>query len=885
MQKKGNNVNQIAVVLAIIVILVIALSIGWASFNSSLQFDSAAMVRIKSDIRVTGFNYVYGTNNALSSNENYNVKSVFGTINLPDISSTVKYRVEITNMQLAASVNMGINSLSGLPNNLDVLSIEDYSLKTKICDDNNSNDCGTGAQKTFYITIGYKNSSSFDASNTEYNFNLDFEFKKVHDIIYTGFTNPPISPKTVMDGDVVTISFGSDANDVIRVISGGANLVLNTDYTYQNKVLNILTPIRDDVHIVNPSIFSITYVLNGGVQANGQITSFSMDNPENILAPTKEGYNFGGWYETSDFKTEVITSTSQLTGNTTLYASWGNGIAKIGNDYYSTLQEAINHVPTNNEETTVVLLSNTSELLTVASGKNIVFDLQNYTISNPSDGPVIQNNGSIKISNGTITSDATQGVINVNSGASLVMTGGTITMTGTKQAIYNDKGTVTISGTAYLSSTSTQRAAVQNQAGSTLTITGGTIISTRYYGVDNKGTMTIGTSDGNVSITSPSITGSSYGISSNSNYSFYDGIIKGKTDAVNNINRINHIESGYFLDNSTEDINGDTYKTLRLMKKAVVTFNPNEGTVSEATRNVNIGSEIGTLPKPIRNNYIFEGWFTELDDGREITSTEIITDDVEFFAHWISSSEVVVARIDNTDYSSVQQAVDAAKNNKETTITLVRDTIENVTISAKKNIVLDLGNYKIDNGTSYSSITNNGKLKLISGTITSNSDSASAVNNNSGATFVMTGGSIIATGKRQAVYNDGGTVTISGGTLTAKAFVENSNHRGTVQNLANSTITITGGTITSSATNGIAFTNLGTATIGIKDGNISSSSPILNGLTTGVNNTGTLNFYDGIIRGTNITIDGNINEIEDNATRIDSTETINGVTYQTTTLN
>ena len=165
MNKKRNNVNKVTIVSIIIVILVLCLTIGWSSFNSSMQIDSLAMVRIKSDIRVTGFNSVTNTNNGTSSNENYNVKSVNGTVNLPNASSTVKYRVQVTNMELASNVHMGINSITGLHNNLDILSIEDYSMKSKICDDNDITDCGTGSQKTFYITIGYKDSSYFDSNN------------------------------------------------------------------------------------------------------------------------------------------------------------------------------------------------------------------------------------------------------------------------------------------------------------------------------------------------------------------------------------------------------------------------------------------------------------------------------------------------------------------------------------------------------------------------------------------------------------------------------------------------------------------------------------------------------------------------------------------------
>ena len=251
-----NTDNKITMISLIIVILVLSLSIGWSAFNSSLQVDSAVLVRIKSDIRITGFNYISGTNGSSSSNDNYNVNYVFGTINLPNETSTVKYKVEITNMELASNVNMGIKSLSGLPDNLKIVSIDDYTLKSKICDDNNSNDCGTGAQKTFYITIGYKDSASFDSSNTTYNFNIDFEFKKVHDIIYTGFDNPPISPKTFMEEEMPTITFTDTLND-LKILSGGNNLILNTNYTLNNQILTFITPINDDIYIINPTIYTM----------------------------------------------------------------------------------------------------------------------------------------------------------------------------------------------------------------------------------------------------------------------------------------------------------------------------------------------------------------------------------------------------------------------------------------------------------------------------------------------------------------------------------------------------------------------------------------------------------------------------------------------------
>ena len=260
MKKKKSNVNRVTIISIIIVLLVMCLSIGWSSLNSIMHLGSISMVRINSDIRVTGFNHTTASNGGISEGEEYNVKSVSGALNLPNANSTITYKVEITNMQLPNNTYMGIKSMTGLPNNLKIVSITDYTLKDKICDSNDPTDCGSGSQKTFYITIGYKD-NAYDSTNTHYGFNLDFEFKKVYDITYSGFTNPPLSPLTVMDGDMPVITFNSDAQDLLNVTSGGNTLVLGTNYTYTNKVLTFITAVRDHLYISNPSVYTITYEL------------------------------------------------------------------------------------------------------------------------------------------------------------------------------------------------------------------------------------------------------------------------------------------------------------------------------------------------------------------------------------------------------------------------------------------------------------------------------------------------------------------------------------------------------------------------------------------------------------------------------------------------
>jgi hypothetical protein len=118
--------------------------------------------------------------------------------------------------------------------------------------------------------------------------------------------------------------------------------------------------------------------------------------------------------------------------------------------------------------------------------------------------------------------------------------------------------------------------------------------------------------------------------------------------------------------------------------------------------------------------------------------------------------------------------------------------------------------------------------------------------------------------------------------LSASAKVESSKQRGTVQNdNANSNIIITGGTIVSTANNGIGVTNIGTLTVGVKDGNISTTSPVIRGKGKGINNTNILNFYDGILQSKGTSLSGSTTDIEDNSTPDTGTESIGGETYNT----
>ena len=500
-----------------------------------------------------------------------------------------------------------------------------------------------------------------------------------------------------------------------------------------------------------------------------------------------------------------------------------------------------------------------------------------------SENPVISNYGTVVISNGMITSSAPKnGAVNNESTGNITITGGSIVVTGGRQALYNNKGVAEISGTAYLSSVATERAAVQNVAGGTMTIKGGTIISTGSSAVVSASTLTIGEKDENINKNSPILQGIAYGISSTANYKFYNGTLKGKTKAYSNLNHIEDIEEDYSVVSSEETIDGQLYNIAYLGVSYEVRFNGNGGTSGETKRNIEKDKKVGKLPTATRNGYIFDGWFTKASGGEEITKDTIITGDITFYAHW---SKTDTALINGTYYQSIQEAVDAVPtNNEETTITILRDTSESITVANNKNILFDLQNYTVSNSGNKAVIENNGTVKITNGTITSKADTA-AINNNNAASLIISGGQILATGSRQAIYNvSGGYVEISGSTYlssrTSGRPTYSNLNRATLQNLVGGTVVITGGTVVGEVQNAIA--NEGTITIGTKDGNIVTSTPIIRGQTSGIENEGIFNFYDGKIMGITGTIQGSTNDLD--GTLSSSTEALDGKTYNVTYL-
>ena len=228
MRKRNHHsfMNPSKIVGLIVIISVMFLTIGFSTESVNLSIDDiSAVVRVQKDIRISGVSLVSTNSSAISNWEDYNEKSIFSGISLPNSDSTVTYSIKVTNV---GNEEAAISEITGLPNNLSY-SIDNYSLNAVLCDDVNPNQCTLGTTTTFTITIGYK-SGGYDSTKTDYTINMDFNFVyKVDAVAKIGTTYYKTLKAAITaasDNTETTVVLLKDTSEVITIDSN-KNVILD----------------------------------------------------------------------------------------------------------------------------------------------------------------------------------------------------------------------------------------------------------------------------------------------------------------------------------------------------------------------------------------------------------------------------------------------------------------------------------------------------------------------------------------------------------------------------------------------------------------------------------------------------------------------------------
>ena len=516
--------------------------------------------------------------------------------------------------------------------------------------------------------------------------------------------------------------------------------------------------------------------------------------------------------------------------------------------------------------------------------------LNNSNITTTKIGVYVSSNSyyyspKIYVTNSNIISGA-EG-IQISDGSSLVFNSGTITSD--TDAIYNYESNATIiDGTIY----------GKNRG----------IYMNSYY-PNYSINLTLGNNeDATVAdTTKPVIIGDNYGIytgKGQNSINFYDGIVKSKGTQISGT--ITTMPVGYITTNGVDSIDssykttylttqlpfihagGDDYTSLQLAINAAANsdgkmtlirdgLNTSDATI-ESTQNLTLDLNGFTMTntKTITNN----GTLTINDDsgnGNIINSS---------FTQMFSNSNTLI--INNGNYN-VDKNILIKQTSDNSNFTLNGGNL----LGVNDKIIDNKGQFTMNGGTinwtgdsnSNPILSDYGDITITGGTIGNDTLRVNTVIRMSYNihTLEISGDAKIMAGQGNTIsmYGDGSkkpNLIIRGGTITSKnsnaidLYKSNADiYGGTIKSDSgeglyireNSTINITGGEIIGK-TYGL-YQSSSTVTLGNNDGEI-KSTPILKGDTYGVYiNSGTFNFYDGILKGKNNNVfSGNITTTADN---------------------
>lgn len=522
----------------------------------------------------------------------------------------------------------------------------------------------------------------------------------------------------------------------------------------------------------------VSVTVKGNSSINGDIeVSRSANNTKDVKLALESGAINGKLKIDSTIKDITTTTTVTKGSDVTVAAPAGYAwsaegtlvaaVAQIGENGYVTLADAIAAAEDGN---TVQLLANSTEDVTI--NKSITLDLGGKTLTNTSSGKAtisVADGVTATVKNGSVVGGTSFYNIQVgkavNSTANLTLVDVTATAGSTGSSMIDNWGTLTINSGTYTGGMNV----VKSEEGSTLTINGGTFTGTYAKGWSYNGVI--------LSAGTTKITGGEFIQNATTPAKSYPSVVQAM------------LVDGY---PSTIEITGGKFINNKSDGKIFYGY-------GKATSD-NFEVSGGTFNKSISDDYCADGFIpTKNADG----------------TYGVKEGKYV-AKVGSKNYETLADAIRLAANGK--TITLLADVKENVEIKATKKLTLDLNGYTLNGGTgtAKAALTNHGTITIRdnsadkTGTIKRNDNGtvgetsyyvirnqgtmtieSGTVSNNSGyrktnPTGSMIGSSLICNGD----CDEGGTLTIKGGTFTQNNFIA-------IKNGALGVLHVSGGTISS----------------------------------------------------------------------------------------
>ena len=698
--------------------------------------------------------------------------------------------------------------------------------------------------------------------------------------------------------------------------TGNAKINIDANSTLKANKYAMYTKTDEEIEVNNGNILGIynegNLLINGGESYTNGSNEYAIYSTNGILNLT------AGLISSS--KNGILSDKTLIVKDTKINTT-GNGITIQGSNAKTTINGGIiksqngNGIYDSNGEVEI----NKGEIegkvgIQVGGYGNGNTTINGGTIKGISSPGIQITNGWLKINGGEISSTEADGISSSWATHSITIINGTIK---------GKQNGITLES---------------NRTTTELTVEGGKIVGETNYGIKSNGKTTIGKLDEEISIKNPEIKGNTYGLYiSGGTVSFYDGVLKGKTAGY--YGTINEYPDATLINSEEEEIENETYQINYLVKqenyckvgeteynslqKAIDSIE-SEGTVEFIkTATGKTGIEI-----PSGKNITIDL------KGNTYSTTQQITNNGEL--HIDDTSETKTGRIVGTE-----KLILINTNNK---FELKNGILERINQANDYVVSINKGEAEI-NGGEVKSIGNgilNSATLIVKDTKINTTGNGITIQGSNAKTTIN--GGIIKSQNGNGIYDSNGEVEINKGEIEGKVGIQvggygNGNttiNGGTIKGISSPGIQITngwlkinGGEISSTEADGISSswathsitiingtikgkqngitlesnrttteltveggkivgeTNYGIksngkTTIGKLDEEISIKNPEIKGNTYGLYiSGGTVNFYDGILKGQTASYYGSLKNVADGYAEEFGEEIVDGNTYIT----
>lgn len=128
---------------------------------------------------------------------------------------------------------------------------------------------------------------------------------------------------TPVDDRKYNMEEGISENDMPKTERDGYNFL--GWYTDQDKKVTSIAPGNGKLILMAKwelKVYNIIYHLSGGTNPNDAHSTYTYEDNIDLLPPTKEHYDFGGWFTEKEFVNAVSVIERTSTGDKTFYAKW-----------------------------------------------------------------------------------------------------------------------------------------------------------------------------------------------------------------------------------------------------------------------------------------------------------------------------------------------------------------------------------------------------------------------------------------------------------------------------------------------------------------------------------------------------------------------------------